>query len=373
MSASIDYIKEEHNKAIIRLAYLSRSLKDVPSGSSGGAKKWYERLDKFLTWLETEVQMTPELRDCSVIVDALQTIYAKQTYHFPATYADRARALNERWESEGWVSGGALRDEVVEMDDAATGDGAGLGRRNASSSRKDSPVGGVKPGSVKLPPKDHWIWGGNGIMHGVAMKIGEQRRMNIVLDPRYKHEARNAKVYGHNGIAVGSWCPRQLVALFHGAHGHLQSGISGDQHTGAFSIVVTGQYDDLDTDCGEFLYYSGSNSHDNDDPREPAPSSIGTKALHASLRSRQPVRVLRGSSGKSKHAPFKGLRYDGLYTVVYVRRPTNGKGGLYEQFKLERMEGQDEMDKSRPNADDLRHEEQINNVKTSGWETLLVE
>ncbi|KAI6895352.1 hypothetical protein KC334_g11567, partial [Hortaea werneckii] len=31
------------------------------------------------------------------------------------------------------------------------------------------------------------------------------------------------------------------LALFHGAHGHQQAGICGDEKSGAFSIVVSGQ------------------------------------------------------------------------------------------------------------------------------------
>ncbi|KAK4544273.1 hypothetical protein LTR36_004483 [Oleoguttula mirabilis] len=367
MSADIDRIKDGYNNAIKRIANTSQLMKTVPLGDSGGCKTWYARLDKFLAWLETEVRMTFELKKRSVIVTALQTIYAKEVYHFPATYADRARALYERWESEGWHSGGGAGGgglEGLELDDALVISNARWRARKESA----APAGGVKPGTIKLPPKEHYIWGMNGIMHGVAMKISDGNKKGTVFDPRYKR--RSSKVHGHNGIAVGTWYPRQLVALFRGAHGHQQAGITGDEKTGAFSIVVSGQYDLLDRDRGEYLYYSGSHSHDNESPNEPAPSAPGTLALHTSLETGEAVRVLRSHTGKSRHAPSVGLRYDGLYRVVSVSRPKNAKGGLYEQFKLERMGEQGEINQFRPNAREIRQFGEINEINTSRWEIL---
>lgn len=165
-------------------------------------------------------------------------------------------------------------------------------------------------------------------MHGVALSLNPDSRRSFILDPRYTTSRRSAKVHGHNNLEIGAWFPRQLVALFRGAHGHQQTGIFGDRDTGAFSIVVAGQYDDLDRDSGDYLYYSGSNSHNNEDPARPAESSGGTLALHTSLRTGKAVRVLRAATGKGKWAPTYGLRYDGLYRVVTVSRPRNARGGV---------------------------------------------
>jgi hypothetical protein len=52
------------------------------------------------------------------------------------------------------------------------------------------------------------------------------------------------------------------------------------------------------------------------------------------------VRVLRAAGGKSAYAPQKGVRYDGLYTVVGVEQAKNGRGGLYNRFRLVRRPGQ---------------------------------
>ncbi|OTA27740.1 hypothetical protein BTJ68_10785 [Hortaea werneckii EXF-2000] len=159
------------------------------------------------------------------------------------------------------------------------------------------------------------------------------------------------------------------LALFQGAHGHQQAGICGDEKSGAFSIVVSGQYELLDTDRGTYLYYSGSGSVDNTDPRQPAPSTTATMALHTSLGNGCPVRVLRSSTGKSRYAPSFGMRYDGLYTVVSVSYPSNSKGGMYEQFKLERNNGQTDIDMlvHSPSPVEIGQYQQINRVNTATW------
>lgn len=96
----------------------------------------------------------------------------------------------------------------------------------------------------------------------------------------------------------------------------------------------------MDTDNGEVLYYSGSGSHENTDPKNPRESTNGTKCLKASYYSGQPVRVMRTAS-RNMYSPSVGLRYDGLYKVVSTNKPKNSNGGLYEQFRLERIDGKD--------------------------------
>ncbi|RMZ11458.1 hypothetical protein D0860_03416 [Hortaea werneckii] len=258
--------------------------------------------------------MSPQLRKRSKIVLALEDIYAKPNYHFPDVYMKKARQLYERWEASGWK-------------DEREGDGAYDDQTHEQPSR----------------------------------------RRHSVLDPRY--EKRDSRVVGSNNIKMGEWFPRQLVALFQGAHGHQQAGICGDEKSGAFSIVVSGQYELLDTDRGTYLYYSGSGSVDNTDPRQPAPSTTATMALHTSLGNGCPVRVLRSSTGKSRYAPSFGMRYDGLYTVVSVSYPSNSKGGMYEQFKLERNNGQTDIDMlvHSPSPVEIGQYQQINRVNTATW------
>lgn len=121
-------------------------------------------------------------------------------------------------------------------------------------------------------------------------------------------------------------------------------------------MLTIHRYEDLDRDNGETLYYSGSGSHSNTDPNKPSPSTTGTRCLKASYHTGKPIRVLRGGNGK--HSPSVGIRYDGLYKVVSMNRPRNNSGGLYEQFRLVRLDdasnGTLEECKNRPTVAEKR-------------------
>ncbi|KAH7037284.1 PUA-like domain-containing protein [Microdochium trichocladiopsis] len=228
-------------------------------------------------------------------------------------------------------------------------------------------MAGTATAEFDLPPPSHRIFGTHGIMHGVITRRGKNNRVVRRLNPYL--QKKRATVFGHNGIPVGSWWPLQLVALFNGAHGSAMGGICGDVQLGAYSILIANTYDDLDTDDGDVIYYSGSNSHKNKNPNRPEDSSRGTSALKASFRTQNPVRVLRSggstavtSRSSNKYLPRAGVRYDGLYRVVSMRTPKNSNGGLYEQFRLERLDGQpslSEIRRSSPTTQQLLDLEEI--------------
>jgi hypothetical protein len=310
-----------------------------PNTVNAEVKGWLLRLELFMRWVETNVEISPTLNERTRIGEALQLMFDKPEYHFQETTRYRARTLYERWQAQAWGKGEVIEERSDDDANAVTSDDAT---------------------TVRLPPRNHPIFGIGGIMHGVCLRIGPLRK-DYVLDSRYQQ--RDAKVYGHNGLQVGDWWPLQVLALFHGAHGSRSGGIAGNAQTGAYSVVTAGgTYEELDQDKGDVLFYSGSNSHKNTDPQEPFASSNATLALKASQRLYKPVRVLR-SAGTSKSSaaatlrPRVGIRYDGLYHVVAMQLKTNTNGGLYEQFKLERMEGQPPLGdfvKSRPTAQELR-------------------
>ncbi|KAK1760179.1 E3 ubiquitin-protein ligase UHRF1 [Echria macrotheca] len=207
-------------------------------------------------------------------------------------------------------------------------------------------------GVIKLPPLGHPSWGLNGIMHGLALSRRRDGHWTITLDPRFEGEKRNFRVIGHNGLEPGDWWPNQRLALFHGAHGHPVSGISGSSQTGAYSIVVSGRSvyheTDMDRDHGNVILYSADNSVDNRNPDQVLYTTERTRALQKSLRQRLPVRVLRSAGpGSSIHKPQVGIRYDGLYSVVSEQTVQNQHGGRYFQFRLQRRSNQ-------PSLEDVR-------------------
>ncbi|KAK4235570.1 PUA-like domain-containing protein [Achaetomium macrosporum] len=194
-----------------------------------------------------------------------------------------------------------------------------------------------------LPPANHPIWGVNGIMHGVVMASPG----NYPFDPRYKYQKRNARVFGHNGLAPGAWWPIQALALFHGAHGHTMKGIVGEPAHGAFSIVVSGKsstYHDLDRDYGDTIWYSADRPNAAGAARSAGGNqdeSNDARSLRQSIRTRRPVRVLRSSGRRDRgFAPRVGIRYDGLYTVKRAIPKRNESGGTFYKFLLRRLPGQ---------------------------------
>ncbi|KAK5769784.1 ubiquitin-like with PHD and RING finger domains 2 [Elasticomyces elasticus] len=340
--ASINFVVRIRQQAIQRLALESRKQSGAPAMTSA-TRAWYDQVEDFLNWLEKDAQMTPELKGSSKVDEALSLMFARPEFHFPAALKERAEVLHERFEIERWGApivvktessgedGGSNSDEVMSDDPAISRSSLPRPRRRRQDSTLDSlTVSKV----VKLPPADHPIWGVHGIMHG------------------YLSEKRNANVHGHNGIEIGAWFPRQLVAILRGDHGELQGGISGSGESGAYSIVSSGAYDRTDRDRGNILLYSAAKSDENEDPREPAQRSA---ALATSYVNQRPVRVLR-SKGTSRFSPVCGLRYDGLYRVTDIQHPTNARGGMFEQFELTRLDGQMSLERAllRPNSREVR-------------------
>ena len=115
----------------------------------------------------------------------------------------------------------------------------------------------------------------------------------------------------------------------------------------------TGRYEDMDQDQGDVLYYSGSNSHENEDKDTPI-LSHSTKGLIQSRIDNRKIRVLRKAGGTSKYSPSAGLRYDGLYQIVGEEIMRNAKGGAYKRFILQRCPGQAPIDTSRPTEAEKR-------------------
>ncbi|KAK3658821.1 hypothetical protein LTR56_001692 [Elasticomyces elasticus] len=344
MEASVKYVKEM-SLAVRGLAQKSKQgIPDRKESSSIAA--WYNQIEDQLNWLENDARMTVELKNLSQIDKVLPLMFADERFHFTGELSERSRVLFERFESERWGAP-APADTDVEMVDAS----ASLHRSPERTSRSNSDR------TIKYPPANHPIWGIHGIMHGIALSIpraGQPGKPEYKTDLRYETEIRDGKVYGDNEIVVGSWWPKKLVAKFHGAHEMHGSGIAGSRSHGAYSIVVSGAYSDVDEDHGSFLYYSAPQSGEHADP---ATTKTSTE-LEMSCRYRRPVRVLR-SAGTSRWSPRCGLRYDGLYEVTSMQRKINKLKGSYNRFTLERLDDQDDIDLSRPNRTEVLHNARI--------------
>lgn len=271
-------------------------------------------------------------------------------YQFPPPFPGMAKAAYEKFEAENWGD----NDEIRDSEGNPGGDGDDAISTSSSSIATSTPrrpsASHITTTVIRRPPPTHPIYGTNGIMHHILVDRSG-KMITYKIDDRHQHIS--AKVFGHNGIAVGQWWPLQMCALRDGAHGMRMGGIAGSPTYGAYSIIVSGQYKELDADYGDLLYYSGSRSHDNTDPDVPVLSDA-TKALQRSRENGKVVRVLRASTGDSYLSPSVGLRYDGLYRVQREETMRNNNGGAYLRFRLERVGEQLPVDRSRPTVAERR-------------------
>ncbi|KXJ93874.1 PUA-like domain-containing protein [Microdochium bolleyi] len=343
----INVLKKE-NKNLILMA-----MKSTKTQLPKEAEEYDKRLKDarvYLAWLDYSTDLSRGDIDISGWKNTVEKLLSTKN-SLPEDIIDRATELKEKFEQT------TVTEDVDQDEDQSADSGEDDDLATGSQT-----VAGTAMTELALPPANHPIFGRDGIMHGVITGRGKNNRIVRRLNPLLQR--KKTTVYGHNGIPVGAWFPLQLVALFNGAHGSAMGGIHGDTQLGAYSIVIANTYDDLDTDDGDMIYYSGSNSHKNTDPKRPAESTNGTQALKASFRTQNPVRVLRsgGSSAVAKRSrnsylPEAGIRYDGLYRVVNMRTPKNRNGGMYEQFRLERLPEQPtlaEIRETSPTQQQLR-------------------
>lgn len=261
--------------------------------------------EKYFPYLEFDVirQIDPRMAEYGRVKEALERL-AEPSNGLPARVATKAGALYEMFEAINWnaTPRTPAARHVVEL-------------------------------SGSYPPSNHPIWGENGIMHGLVMDHGPGGNVTYRLDSRYT--PRDANIICHNGLRVGQWFPMRWITIFHGAHSQPIRGIAGDPNRGAYSIVVAGEYEEVDRDEGDVIYYSAEGGATKD-ARRKADSKLN-QALNTSLRTRGPVRVLRSAKLKSNFAPPCGIRYDGLYQIVSVQIRMNEHGGRFQLFKLERQ------------------------------------
>lgn len=295
----------------------------------------FEAINAFFWHLEMEETVPPNSQEH--LRKSLGLLFEDRFQNLlPEGLATWGASIYAKLESLNWGAGSTFDGNNVQAEDEQD-----LPMSSSTTPRTRSPTS-EGTSNVRAPPADHPIWGVNGVMHGLMMKQGA-KGIIYLFDQRYKSEKRDARVFGHNGLTPGDWWPLLRVAIFHGAHGHVMAGIYGSSSEGTYSVIVSGKsatYGDLDNDEGNVLYYSADRSHDNSDPMRVNVVTASTQSLQKSIVTRRPVRVLRNAGPKKDWAPVVGIRYDGLYRVVKHQNAKNKNGGLYDRFKLVRLEGQ---------------------------------
>ncbi|KAJ4366089.1 hypothetical protein N0V85_009222 [Neurospora sp. IMI 360204] len=340
-SVWVDSVKEGVKQLKKLLSMTKKRPDHAPKLTKEEMQSYIRNMRVYLLWLQHEVEPKPEFKQ-KLGLDKVLALYLPP--NFPETL-DRmapdlsilAKEVLNKYEAEEWGKGFTDHEEEegLEADD--------LGSAVATSRQSPDPRSSAHTEVIQLPPVPHPIWGLEGIMHGVARKTTKTGRVVPCLDTRYRNEKRDAKVFGHNNHKPGAWWPYQMTALFHGAHGSPQHGITGHAKLGAYSVVVsaTSVYRDLNEDKGTELWYSADKSTENTNPVK-AETSPATRSLEMSLKNGKPVRVLRkaGNTSDARRNPIYptvGIRYDGLYKVVAQGFDTNKNNGVYKKFKLERL------------------------------------
>jgi hypothetical protein len=138
-------------------------------------------------------------------------------------------------------------------------------------------------------------------MRGIRILLSESGRRVYTINPAAK---RPSSVFGHNGLKIGDWWPRQICMVRDGAHGSFMGGIAGKVKVGAYSVLIAGALDYAGEDSGDIVMYTGSG----DSRHADRPMTKSNEALRTRNSRQTPVRVFRSSKERSKFAPSQGYR-----------------------------------------------------------------
>ncbi|KAJ7668893.1 PUA-like domain-containing protein [Mycena rosella] len=164
---------------------------------------------------------------------------------------------------------------------------------------------------------------------------GMQSQSNLSIDTRYGRP---------KNVPVGTrWDTRQECSEA-GVHKPTVAGINGSKD-GAFSIVMSGGYEDAD-DGDTFVYIGTGGKRDSAfgaSGQQVADQTMDhphNQYLQKSCDKGNHVRVVRGPNSNSPWAPMQGYRYDGLYTVTEAWEDKGIEGFKVCKFRFVRNPGQ---------------------------------
>jgi hypothetical protein len=117
-----------------------------------------------------------------------------EKWKVPESVSQQAKNIYETWEQDNW---GETEESIAAQQ---------LQQEQRQRRQKQQPsvqrrVNDNRVQTSRPPDPDHPIYGINGIMRGVRIVPGGQRR-SYYFDPQFPK--RDAKVFGHNGIEVGA-------------------------------------------------------------------------------------------------------------------------------------------------------------------------
>jgi len=152
-------------------------------------------------------------------------------------------------------------------------------------------------------------------------------------------EPVSSRTFGHiPGVPVFTTWPSRVACAKAKVHASTQAGICGNAREGAYSIVISGGYED-DDDNGDIIMYTGAGGR-NDYGVQTEDQTFEysyNRALQISSETKRPVRVIRGQDKSNRYTPAKGYRYDGLYIVDEAKTERGKSGYMVCKFRLRRF------------------------------------
>ena len=193
-----------------------------------------------------------------------------------------------------------------------------------------------------------------GIHYG-ARDVTEIREIFESLAAIYREsghdDRKRLRIFGEiEGVEVGDTFATRKDLAASGVHIPPQAGTSYSQTEGADSIVVSGGYED-DEDFGRTIIYTGHGGNNPSTGRQIADQEFtrGNRALALNKSEGLPVRVVRGATGRSRYAPKKGYRYDGLFFVDDYWHDLGKSGHKIYRYRLIQEEPRT-LEQAGPNA-----------------------
>ncbi|PWW76046.1 hypothetical protein C7212DRAFT_195018 [Tuber magnatum] len=188
---------------------------------------------------------------------------------------------------------------------------------------------------------------------GLRRRVVNGRNVQHIAPRKWAGRA-DPKVFGPiPGFDVGHWWPSRIACSADAVHPPTVGGIYGGGKTGAYSVALSGGYED-DVDEGFRFTFTGSGGRDlkgtaqNPKNLRTAPQSSDQTltgfnlALKVSCDTGNPVRVIRGF--KAALGPEEGYRYDGLYKVLKAWQETGLSGFKVWKYAFKRINGQAPLD-----------------------------
>jgi len=159
----------------------------------------------------------------------------------------------------------------------------------------------------------------------------------------FKAEAMLKGRYGPiPGIEPGTTFEKRKDCAAAGVHAVGYAGIHGSASGGAYSVCLSGQYED-DKDEGDFFIYTGTGGQRDSyqgDKKHVGDQTFGhpsNASLLKSIELKRPVRVVRGYKSNPRWAPPSGYRYDGLYIVEDAYYAEGISGHKVCKFEFRKM------------------------------------